>query len=70
MGNNGICLYPKDRPNDGNGIRQVVREIYADGTSGPIYFLYLNHDFRSKDVDGGRRAAGQTGHGNVAGKKT
>lgn len=46
MGNYGICLHKKeDDPNDGNGIGRVVREIKADGTFGPIYFIYLNHDF-------------------------
>lgn len=60
MGNYGICLYPKDDPNDGNGIGRVVREIFADGTLGPIYFLYLNHDFSDKGVRGGRRTAGST----------
>jgi hypothetical protein len=47
MGGYGICLNPKDDPNDGNGIGRVVREVHADGTLGPIYFLYLNHAFRS-----------------------
>ncbi len=46
MGNYGICLHKKeDDPNDGNGIGRVVREIKADGSFGPIYFIYLNHDF-------------------------
>ena len=46
MGNYGICLHKKeDDPNDGNGIGRVVREIKADGTFGPIYFIYFNHDF-------------------------
>lgn len=30
------------RPNDGTGIGRVVREIGADGTLGPIYFLRYN----------------------------
>lgn len=29
-------------PNDGTGIGRVVREIRADGTFGPIYFIRLN----------------------------
>ena len=29
-------------PNDGTGIGRVVREIHADGSFGPIYFLRLN----------------------------
>lgn len=45
IGNYGIVLDPKDDPNDGNGIGRVVREIYPDGTFGPIYFIYYNHDF-------------------------
>lgn len=45
LGNYGVCLHPGDDPNDGNGIGRVVREIRADGSLGPIYFLYLNHDF-------------------------
>ncbi len=45
MGNYGIALTPKDDPNDGNGIGRVVREIYDDGTFGPIYFIYYNHAF-------------------------
>lgn len=45
IGNYGICLSPDDDPNDGNGIGRVVREIYPDGSFGPIYFIYYNHDF-------------------------
>ena len=51
IGNYGIALYPKDDPNDGNGIGRVVREIYEDGTFGPIYFIYYNHDFNEKNTD-------------------
>ena len=29
-------------PNDGDGIGRAVREVFADGTFGPIYFLRLN----------------------------
>lgn len=29
-------------PNDGDGIGRAVREVHADGTFGPIYFLRLN----------------------------
>lgn len=50
IGNYGIALHPKDDPNDGNGIGRVVREIYADGTFGPIYFIYYNHDFNEKNT--------------------
>lgn len=48
IGNYGICLHPKDDPNDGNGIGRAVREVREDGSLGPIYFLYLNHDFEGK----------------------
>lgn len=50
IGNYGICLYPKDDPNDGNGIGRVVREIKEDGTFGPIYFIYYNHAFNEKNT--------------------
>lgn len=50
-GNYGITLDPKDDPNDGNGIGRVVREIKRDGTFGPIYFVYYNHDFNEKNSD-------------------
>ena len=49
--NYGIALYPKDDPNDGNGIGRVVREIYEDGSFGPIYFIYYNHAFNEKNTD-------------------
>ncbi|MBQ0072714.1 MAG: exo-alpha-sialidase [Prevotella sp.] len=42
LGHYGICLNPKDDPNDGKGIGRVVREVHDDGTLGPIYFLYYN----------------------------
>jgi hypothetical protein len=38
----GICLDPKDDPNDGLGIGRVVREIRADGSWGPVYFIHYN----------------------------
>ncbi|GAB3417126.1 six-hairpin glycosidase [Niabella aquatica] len=50
LGFYGIALYPKDDPNDGNGIGRVVREIKADGTLGPIYFIRYNHDFNEKNT--------------------
>ncbi len=50
LGNYGITLYPKDDPNDGNGIGRVVREIKEDGTFGPIYFIYYNHAFNEKNT--------------------
>ena len=50
IGNYGIALTPKDDPNDGNGIGRVVREIRRDGTFGPIYFVYYNHDFNERNT--------------------
>lgn len=38
----GIALHEKDDPNDGKGIGRVVREIYKDGSLGPIYFIRYN----------------------------
>ena len=49
-GNYGICLTMKDDPNDGNGIGRVVREVKKDGSFGPIYFVYYNHDFNEKNT--------------------
>ncbi|MBR5749439.1 MAG: six-hairpin glycosidase [Prevotella sp.] len=49
-GNYGICLTMKDDPNDGNGIGRVVREVKADGSFGPIYFVYYNHNFSEKNT--------------------
>lgn len=46
----GIALGQKDDPNDGNGIGRVIREIKADGTFGPIYFLRYNHSFNEKNT--------------------
>ncbi len=31
-----------DNPNDGRGIGRVVREVYADNTLGPVYFIRYN----------------------------
>ncbi|MCM1521302.1 MAG: six-hairpin glycosidase [Muribaculaceae bacterium] len=50
MGNYGICMNPKDDPNDGNGIGRVVREIYPDGRFGPIHFIYYNHGFNESNT--------------------
>lgn len=38
----GIAMDEKDDPNDGKGIGRVVREIYKDGSFGPIYFIRFN----------------------------
>ncbi|WP_340114640.1 MGH1-like glycoside hydrolase domain-containing protein [Maribellus mangrovi] len=47
----GISLNEKDSPNDGNGIGRVVREIYHDGTFGPIYFIRYNHGWNEDNTD-------------------
>ncbi|MEX0332609.1 MAG: exo-alpha-sialidase [Puniceicoccaceae bacterium] len=39
-------LYP--RPNDGSGIGRVVREIYPDGSLGPVFFIRYN---QHEDLD-------------------
>jgi len=36
------CAHPRTSPNAGNGLGRVVREIYKDGTFGPIYFIRYN----------------------------
>lgn len=46
----GIVLGPKDDPNDGNGIGRVVREIYKDGSFGPVYFIRYNHAFNASNT--------------------
>jgi hypothetical protein len=46
----GIALGQKDDPNDGNGIGRVIREIKADGTFGPVYFLRYNHAFNERNT--------------------
>lgn len=47
----GIALDAKDDPNDGNGIGRVVREVLADGTFGPIYFIRHNGSWDGKKSD-------------------
>ncbi len=42
----GIALDAKDDPNDGQGIGRVVREMYTDGTYGPIYFIRPNASWK------------------------
>lgn len=50
LGYYGIVLAKGDDPNDGNGIGRVIREIKADGSFGPIYFLRYNHSFNPKNT--------------------
>lgn len=47
LGNYGVAFDKKDDPNDGNGLGRVIREIKADGTFGPIYFIYRNHSYKT-----------------------
>lgn len=46
----GIALDAKDDPNDGKGIGRVVREIYKDGTFGPIYFIRFNSRWNDQNA--------------------
>lgn len=50
LGFYGICLDAHDDPNDGLGIGRVVREVYADGTYGPIYFIHYNPKWNAKNT--------------------
>lgn len=47
----GISLNEKDSPNDGNGIGRAVREIFKDGSFGPIYFIRYNHGWSEENTD-------------------
>lgn len=47
LGYYGLCLHKKDSPNDGKGIGRVVREIYRDGSLGPVYFIRYNQSQKS-----------------------
>lgn len=51
LGYYGICLHRKDKPNDGNGIGRVVREIYQDGKMGSIYFIRYNKEWNENNTD-------------------
>ena len=42
LGFYGICPHSTDLPNDGRGIGRVVREVYGDGSFGPLYFMRYN----------------------------
>jgi len=51
LGYYGIVMQPHDDPNDGKGIGRVIREIYKDGSLGPIYFIRNNKSWdMSKSV--------------------
>jgi hypothetical protein len=51
LGFYGICLDPHDDPNDGKGIGRVVREVHADGSFGPIYFIHYNPAWNIGNTD-------------------
>ena len=46
----GLVMGEHDDPNDGNGIGRVVREIFSNGTFGPVYFIHYNHAFNEKNT--------------------
>ncbi len=50
LGYFGICIGDHDSPNDGNGIGRAVREIYEDGTMGPIHFIRYNHGWNEENT--------------------
>jgi hypothetical protein len=47
----GISMDEKDSPNDGKGIGRVIREIYKDGSLGPIYFIRYNKGWDSSNTN-------------------
>ncbi|MGF7140617.1 sialidase family protein [Roseimarinus sediminis] len=51
MGYFGICITHEDSPNDGKGIGRAVREIYKDGSLGPIYFIRYNKGWNEENTD-------------------
>lgn len=46
----GVVLGPGDDPNDGHGMGRAVREIYKDGSFGPIYFIRYNKGWNEKNT--------------------
>ena len=50
LGYYGICMDADDNPNDGKGIGRVVREIYSNGSYGPVYFIRYNHGWDQKNT--------------------
>ncbi len=42
LGFYSYCITPRHSPNAGQGLGRVVREIKADGTFGPVYFIRYN----------------------------
>lgn len=47
----GIVMEPHDDPNDGKGIGRVIREVYKDGSFGPIYFIRYNKTWDKSKSD-------------------
>ncbi|MGB3149248.1 MAG: exo-alpha-sialidase, partial [Maribacter sp.] len=47
----GISMNEKDSPNDGKGIGRVIREIYKDGSFGPIYFIRYNKGWNESNTN-------------------
>ncbi|MFC1223447.1 six-hairpin glycosidase [Pedobacter sp. BG31] len=50
LGFYAISFDARDDPNDGHGIGRAVREIHADGTYGPIYFIHYNPGYSEKNT--------------------
>ncbi|WP_121356202.1 exo-alpha-sialidase [Flavisolibacter nicotianae] len=46
----GVVLGPGDDPNDGRGMGRSVREIYKNGSFGPIYFIRYNKGWNEKNT--------------------
>src|SRR5690606_26190699 len=45
----GISFFPKDGPNEGDGIGRVIREILPGGKFGAIHFIRYKHGFSAKN---------------------
>lgn len=50
LGFYGICLDEHDKPNDGNGIGRVIREIKKDGSFGKVYFIRYNNGWGEENT--------------------
>ena len=51
LGYYGISMDEHGSPNDGKGIGRVVREIYDNGTFGPIYFIRYNDNWNQENTE-------------------
>jgi len=47
----GVSMDEKDSPNDGKGIGRVIREIFKDGSLGPIYFIRYNNGWNASNTN-------------------